>query len=230
MRTDCVPTESGRRLEHAGDQLGRFVVHRRRNVGVRAQRDGDGGVPEPFLHDPGVHTGPHGERCPRVTQAVQWDHRQAPPCGAPLKLPRHPVRMQRAAVDGEGHEAVVGASLAQLTQARAFGLGLTVTAIESTTAIPYLGAVAAISRADPPVAAIFALLLAYKLVFVAPPILLALTAPYTSGNLLDRLSTRRPSRPGLGRTVLRVVCGLIGIVLLVDAGRYFFTDDTLFPS
>jgi cytochrome c biogenesis protein CcdA len=119
---------------------------------------------------------------------------------------------------------------AALTPSKAFGLGLTITAIESTTAIPYLGALAAISRADPPPAATFALLLAYNLVFIAPPVLLALTARYASGRLLERLSKRRTSPPGPGRSILRVACGLVGIVLLVDAGLFFLTDAPLFPA
>jgi cytochrome c biogenesis protein CcdA len=119
---------------------------------------------------------------------------------------------------------------ATLTPWRAFGLGLTITVVESTTAIPYLGALAAISRANAAPVATIALLFAYNVVFIAPPTILALTARYASGNVLDRLRNRRPKPPGIGRLILRVGCGLIGIVLLLDAGLYFLTDDPLFPA
>jgi cytochrome c biogenesis protein CcdA len=116
---------------------------------------------------------------------------------------------------------------AALTPTRAFGLGLTITAIEATTALPYLGALAAIARADPSPLATVSLLLAYNVIFVAPPVILGITARYGGSGMLERLSTRRESGPGLGRTVLRVVCGLVGMVLLLDAGMYFLTDETL---
>ena len=107
---------------------------------------------------------------------------------------------------------------------------MTITAIEATTALPYLGALAAIARADPSRLATVSLLLAYNLIFVAPPIILGLTARYGGSGILERLSTRREGGPGGGRTVLRVLCGLVGIVLLLDAGMYFLTDETLLPA
>lgn len=119
---------------------------------------------------------------------------------------------------------------ATLTPRRAFGLGLTITAIEGTTALPYLGALGAISRAQVPPAGAVVLLLAYNLIFIAPPTALALVVWRTDTKLLELLTSRRDRGTGIGRTVLRVACGILGVVLLVDAGMYFFAGETFLPG
>jgi cytochrome c biogenesis protein CcdA len=119
---------------------------------------------------------------------------------------------------------------AGLTPRRAFVLGLTITAIEATTALPYLGALGAISRAGVPPPATVVLLVAYNLVFIAPPTVLTLIVRHSGSGLVERLSTRRGRGPGIGRTVLRVACGVLGVVLLLDAGAFFVAGEALLPG
>ena len=64
------------RVEHeVGDELGRFVVQRRRNVAVDAEGDGDRRVAETFLHNAGVNSALESERRPGVAQALQGQRR-----------------------------------------------------------------------------------------------------------------------------------------------------------
>jgi cytochrome c biogenesis protein CcdA len=102
-----------------------------------------------------------------------------------------------------------------------FALGIAVTFLELPTALPYLGAVGAITRADLAVADWLPLLVLYNLIFVLPP--LALLAGHlalgeraegTLGRLRDRLG-------GVAREGLLWFVGLVGFFLLADAVRHF---------
>jgi cytochrome c biogenesis protein CcdA len=114
------------------------------------------------------------------------------------------------------------------TDGRAFALGLTITAVEATTALPYLGALALLARSDASAAAASALLVAYCLIFVAPPSVLAAIAYRRREDVSRWRASRASAAPGRGRAVLRVLCGVVGVVLLVDSGLYFATGDGLF--
>jgi len=119
---------------------------------------------------------------------------------------------------------------ANLTPIRAFGLGLTITAVEGTTALPYLGALGAIARSNIHPAAVVVLLLAYNTIFIAPPLALTQIARRGGSDLLKRMTIRSDWQTGTGRLVLRVLCGLIGLILLLDAGLYFFADTNFLPG
>lgn len=116
-----------------------------------------------------------------------------------------------------------------LSAPRAFLLGVTITAVEATTAIPYLGALAIVARADANPAATVALLVAYNLIFVAPAIVLALTARHTKAGFLDKIRDRLKPSPRAAAT-LRILCGIVGTLLLLDSATYFATGDPLFPA
>jgi cytochrome c biogenesis protein CcdA len=101
--------------------------------------------------------------------------------------------------------------------AAVFALGVAVTALELPTALPYLGAVGAITRAELTVAEWLPLLLLYNLIFVLPP--LALLAGHLAlGHRADRLLERLRDRlGGTAREGLLWLLGLVGFVLLADA-------------
>jgi hypothetical protein len=101
--------------------------------------------------------------------------------------------------------------------AAVFALGVAVTVLELPTALPYLGAVGAITRAELAVAGWLPLLLLYNLIFVLPP--LALLAGHLAlGDRADRLLERLRDRLGGGaREGLLWLLGLVGFFLLSDA-------------
>ena len=101
-----------------------------------------------------------------------------------------------------------------------FAVGMAVTVLELPTALPYLGAVGAVIRADLPVTEWLPLLVLYNLIFVLPPLLLAgllalgKRADVTLGRLRDRLG-------GAAREGFLWLLGLIGFFLLADALGHF---------
>jgi cytochrome c biogenesis protein CcdA len=102
-----------------------------------------------------------------------------------------------------------------------FALGMAVTVLELPTALPYLGAVGAVTRADLPVMEWLPLLVLYNLIFVLPPLLLLAghlalgkRAEVVLGRLRDRLG-------GAAREGFLWLLGLIGFVLLADALGHF---------
>jgi cytochrome c biogenesis protein CcdA len=106
-----------------------------------------------------------------------------------------------------------------------FALGMAVTVVELPTALPYLGAVGAITRADLALAEWLPLLVLYNLIFVLPP--LALLAGHLAlgtradavlGRLRDRLG-------GAAREGFLWLLGLVGFFLLADALRHFQVID-----
>jgi cytochrome c biogenesis protein CcdA len=109
--------------------------------------------------------------------------------------------------------------------AAVFALGVGVTLLELPTALPYLGAVGAIARADLAVGDWLPLLVTYNLIFVLPP--LALLAAHVAlgdraGALLERLRTRLAAATREG---LLWLLGLVGFLLLADALGHFQVID-----
>jgi cytochrome c biogenesis protein CcdA len=105
--------------------------------------------------------------------------------------------------------------------AAVFALGVAVTVLELPTALPYLGAVGAITRAELAVAEWLPLLLLYNLIFVVPP--LALLAGHLAlGDRAERLLERLRDRlAGAAREGLLWLLGLVGFLLLADALAHF---------
>ena len=105
--------------------------------------------------------------------------------------------------------------------AAVFALGMAVTVLELPTALPYLGAVGAMTRADLAVADWLPLLVLYNLIFVLPP--LALLAGHVvlgerAEAMLERLRRRLG---GAAREGLLWLLGLVGFLLLADALGHF---------
>jgi cytochrome c biogenesis protein CcdA len=114
----------------------------------------------------------------------------------PVEHPRLPTAMRPAAV---------------------FALGMVVTVLELPTALPYLGAVGALTRADLAPVDWLPLLVLYNVIFVLPPVLLLAghvvlgeRAEAVLGQLRDRLG--RAAREGF-----LWLLGLVGFFLLADA-------------
>ena len=105
--------------------------------------------------------------------------------------------------------------------AAVFALGVAVTALELPTALPYLGAVGAITRADLAVGDWLPLLGVYNLIFVLPPLVLLaahVALGDRAGALLERLRARLG---GAAREGLLWLLGLVGFLLLADALGHF---------
>jgi len=102
-----------------------------------------------------------------------------------------------------------------------FLLGMTITVVEFSTALPYLGAVAILTNAGLTAAQWLPILAAYNLVFVAPPLLL-LGAYRAFGARLRPAFERWGERlRGAGRETLLWILGIAGFLLLADSLRYF---------
>ena len=95
------------------------------------------------------------------------------------------------------------------------GLGMTVTAMELPTAIPYFGAIALLTNMDVPVAGRVVLLAAYNLVFVLPPLAL-IAGHYLMRGAVDQRYAELRARleRGAGETA-RWIAGLLGGALLL---------------
>lgn len=100
-----------------------------------------------------------------------------------------------------------------------FVLGVAVSAAEFPTALPYLAAIAVITREALSPLQYVPVLLVYNAVLVLPPLLILLTlrGPRSSARL-DRWRDRLSSG---SRTTFLTVLGLLGFVLLADALVFF---------
>jgi cytochrome c biogenesis protein CcdA len=102
-----------------------------------------------------------------------------------------------------------------------FALGMAVTVLELPTALPYLAAVGALTRADLAVTEWLPLLVLYNLIFVLPP--LALLAGHVAfGQRADAVLGQLRQR--LGRAAKEGflwLLGLVGFFLLADALGHF---------
>jgi cytochrome c biogenesis protein CcdA len=96
-------------------------------------------------------------------------------------------------------------------------LGVTVTAMELPTAVPYFGAIALLTTADLPTARWLPLLVAYNAIFVLPPLVL-LAGHLAFGNRIDAryVGLRERLQAGARDTVLWIM-GLVGGALLVTS-------------
>ena len=105
--------------------------------------------------------------------------------------------------------------------ATVFALGVAVTALELPTALPYLGAVGAITRANLAVGDWLPLLVAYNLIFVLPPLALLATHMALGDRAAPLLERLRSRLGGAAREGLLWLLGLVGFFLLTDALGHF---------
>ena len=94
-----------------------------------------------------------------------------------------------------------------------FLLGATITVVEFSTALPYLGAIAILTNADLAVVEWLPLLVGYNVIFVLPPFLLMV--------LYGAFGPRLRERFERSRETLLWITGLVGFFLLADSLAYF---------
>ena len=102
-----------------------------------------------------------------------------------------------------------------------FLLGMTITVLEFSTALPYLGAVAILSNAGLAAAQWLPVLAAYNLVFVAPPLLLLGAYRVFGARLRPAFERWKERLQSASRETLLWILGSAGFLLLADSLRYF---------
>jgi cytochrome c biogenesis protein CcdA len=102
-----------------------------------------------------------------------------------------------------------------------FVLGLTITVVEFSTALPYLGAIGLLTNAGVAPARWVPTLVAYNLIFVLPPFLLLVAYRLWGARLQRRFEGYRERLQRGSREAWLWILGLVGVVLLVDSLRYF---------
>lgn len=98
-----------------------------------------------------------------------------------------------------------------------FLLGVTITAVEFTTAFPYLGAIALLTNAEMGPAVWLPILIAYNAIFVLPPLLLVALYGAFGARMRERFERWRESFEGGSRGTLLWVLGIVGFLLLADS-------------
>jgi hypothetical protein len=93
-------------------------------------------------------------------------------------------------------------------------LGVTVTAMELPTAVPYFGAIALLTAADLPPARWLPLLVLYNVVFVLPPVVLLAGQVAFGGRLEARYADLRARLEAGARGTMLWIAGLVGGGLL----------------
>ena len=102
-----------------------------------------------------------------------------------------------------------------------FLLGMTITVVEFSTALPYLGAIAILTNAGFSAGQSLPVLAAYNLVFVSPPLLLMVAYRLFGERLRPALERWKEKLRGASREALLWILGIAGFLLLADSLRYF---------
>ena len=102
-----------------------------------------------------------------------------------------------------------------------FLLGVTITGVEFTTALPYLGAIGLLTNANLALGQQLPVLVAYNAIFVLPPLLLLLAYRFFAARLRDRLARLREKLQAGSREAWLWILGSVGFLLLADSLRYF---------
>ncbi|HEY8418455.1 MAG TPA: GAP family protein [Limnochordales bacterium] len=102
-----------------------------------------------------------------------------------------------------------------------FALGAAVTVAELTTAVPYLAATGLLSYLQWPVHQWLPALLAYNLVFVAPPVVLLILSLVLGHRMDQRMQAWRAKLERTGQEAALWIIGIVGFYLLVDALMFF---------
>lgn len=102
-----------------------------------------------------------------------------------------------------------------------FLLGMTITVVEFSTALPYLGAIAILTNAGFTAGQSLPVLALYNLVFVSPPLLLMGTYRLFGARLRPAFERWREKMSGASREALFWILGIAGFLLLADSLRYF---------
>jgi hypothetical protein len=102
-----------------------------------------------------------------------------------------------------------------------FLLGIAITAVEFSTALPYLGAIGMLTNADLAVSRWLPILIAYNVIFVLPPLSLLLAYCVFGDRLQARFASYREKLQRGSREAWLWVLGIVGFFLLADSLRYF---------
>ena len=102
-----------------------------------------------------------------------------------------------------------------------FLLGVTITAVEFTTAFPYLGAIAVLANAKMEVAGWLLVLIAYNAMFVLPPLVLLAVYGAFGSRMRGRFERWRDRFEGGSRGTLLWMLGIVGFLLLADSLFFF---------
>lgn len=101
-----------------------------------------------------------------------------------------------------------------------FLLGVTITAVEFTTAFPYLGAIAILTNAEMGLAEWLPILVAYNAIFVLPPLVLMALYDAFGTRMGERFERWRERFESGSRGTLLWVLGIVGFLLLADSLAY----------
>ncbi len=102
----------------------------------------------------------------------------------------------------------------------AIGLGLTASAVEVATALPYFGAIAIVTKAELPVPAVGLILVAYNLIAISPCLLVALIYSRSKTKFkakIDAWVQKKREKKSTSRTGLLVLCVVAGLYITSDA-------------
>ncbi|CAN5567548.1 hypothetical protein BH24ACT20_BH24ACT20_09650 [soil metagenome] len=100
-------------------------------------------------------------------------------------------------------------------------LGVTVTVVEFSTAFPYLGAVALMTKAGLPVVQWLPILFVYNVVFVLPPLLLLASYSLFGERMESRFERLRERFAKGSRETMLWILGIVGFLLLADSLVFF---------
>lgn len=103
-----------------------------------------------------------------------------------------------------------------------FIAGVTITFVESTTAVPYLAAIGTLSRANLELVEIIPILAIYNLIFVLPPLLLLLLYIFKRDKVKPIFAKIQQNISKWVKKMLRVVLIGLGILLILDTVGFFF--------
>ncbi|WP_298182641.1 GAP family protein [Saccharomonospora sp.] len=119
-------------------------------------------------------------------------------------------REKKTRYNTEGATSIIGA----------VGLGLTASAIEVATALPYFGAIAIVTQADLPVPVVALILIVYNFIAVSPCLLVAVLYSRSKNRFrakIDAWMQRQREKKKTSRTGLLVLCVVAGLYISSDA-------------
>ncbi|CAA9570751.1 MAG: hypothetical protein AVDCRST_MAG49-3584 [uncultured Thermomicrobiales bacterium] len=102
-----------------------------------------------------------------------------------------------------------------------FLLGVTISVVEFSTAVPYLGAIGLLTEADLGVARWLPILAVYNLILVSPPLALLAAYRVAGPRLRGRLEHLRARLERGAKGAWLTILAIVGFLLLANSLRYF---------
>jgi cytochrome c biogenesis protein CcdA len=116
----------------------------------------------------------------------------------------------------------------QLTPLKAFGIGAVINIVGLPFALPYFAALDQILKADLSVTASAMVIVLYNLGYALPFLVIPGLASALGERSRPLLATINERVDRVSAYLMPLMLGLVGIALVVDAGRYFATGEGLF--